>query len=77
MRGCGTIMGGVELSIFQLNSGGSITRLISSVEIRRLRRLLLEHLTPSTKLYFHDHWTALKIKIRELFVRTFTTKYLN
>ena len=29
------------------------------------------------ELFFHDHWPALKIKIRELFVRTFATKYLN
>ena len=45
-------MEGVELSIFQLNSGGSITRLISSVEIRRLRRLLLEHSTSIKKVIF-------------------------
>ena len=29
------------------------------------------------RLCFHDRWAALKIKIRELFVRTFATKYLN
>jgi dihydrofolate reductase len=38
---------------------------------------LLKHSTPSTKLFFRDHWAALKIKIRELFVQTFTTKYLS
>jgi dihydrofolate reductase len=31
----------------------------------------------TNKLVFHDRWTALKIKIRELFVRIFATKYLN
>jgi hypothetical protein len=34
-------------------------------------------LIPSTRLFFHDHWAALKIKIRELFVRILATKYLN
>ena len=29
------------------------------------------------KLFCHDPWTVLKIKIRESFARTFTTKYLN
>src|SRR5262249_26105323 len=44
---------------------------------QRQRTNLLTHLSPSTKLFFHDHWTAPKEKIRELFVRTFATKYLN
>src|SRR5215471_624534 len=38
---------------------------------------LLEYLTPSTKLFFHGRWTALKIEIRELFVRTCATKSSN
>jgi hypothetical protein len=29
------------------------------------------------RLFFHDHWPALKMEIRKLFVRTFATKYLN
>ncbi len=38
---------------------------------------LRKHLFPRRRSYFHDHWPVLKIKIRELFVRTFTMKYLN
>ena len=38
---------------------------------------LLKPLSPRRRLFFHDHWPALKMKIRELFVRTFTMKYSN
>jgi hypothetical protein len=38
---------------------------------------LLKPLSPRRRLFFHDRWPALKAKIRELFVRTFATKYLN
>jgi dihydrofolate reductase len=41
------------------------------------RSTLRKHLSPKTKLFSHEPWRALKIKIRELFVRTFATKYLN
>ena len=34
-------------------------------------------LSPRRRLFFHDHWPALTMEVRELFVRTFTTKYLN
>jgi len=44
---------------------------------QRQRTNLLTHLSPSTKLFFREPWTALKIKIRELFVRTFATKFSN
>jgi hypothetical protein len=38
---------------------------------------LLKPLSPRRRLFFHDRWPALNMKIRELLARTFATKYLN
>jgi len=48
----------------------------SQSETKRISNLL-KPLSPRRRLFFHDHWPALKMTIRELFVRTFATKYLN
>ena len=50
---------------------------IAKTSLRQKQRTnLLEHLTPSTKLFFRNHWKALK-QIRELLGRGFGTKSLN